>query len=188
MITMSGGATSQQPVTDLTSEKQGESSKTTTTKAPGELDLAKLLESVHPIVNPGEYLFLAVDDETLERIPRAATLFEFKEHRCGQHREEGTTVVVERQQAAQLGLRPRDDYVASWITLQVQSSLEAVGLTQHVAEQLAEVGVSANVVAAYHHDHVFVHSRDRDTAREALLALAEKHRKHNSYTSGNKLE
>ena len=184
---MSSGATSQQPGTDLTSEKQDGSSKTTTTRrAPGELDLAKLLESVHPIVNPGEYLFLAVDDETLERIPRAATLFEFKEHRCGQqHREEGTTVVVERQQAAQLGLRPRDDYVASWITLQVQSSLEAVGLTQHVAEQLAEVGVSANVVAAYHHDHVFVHSRDRDTAEQALLALAEKHRKQNSYTSGN---
>ena len=154
------------------------------TKAPGELNLAKLLESVQPILNPGEYLFIAVDDETLDRIPRAATLFEFKEYRCASHPHEGTTVVIERQQAARLGLKPMDDYVASWITLKVQSSLEAVGLTAVFAKELADVGVSANVVAAYHHDHIFVHKRDRETARTALLALAEKHRELNARNSG----
>jgi hypothetical protein len=54
------------------------------------------------------------------------------------------------------------------ITLQVHSSLAAVGLTARVAESLAERGISANMVAAFHHDHVFVPWAQRD---EALIIL-----------------
>ncbi|WP_036823971.1 ACT domain-containing protein, partial [Photobacterium sanctipauli] len=55
------------------------------------------------------------------------------------------------------------------ITLTVHSSLEAVGLTAAVATRLAEYSISANVVAAYYHDHVFV---PVNRAEEALQALA----------------
>ena len=54
------------------------------------------------------------------------------------------------------------------ITLTVHSSLEAVGLTAAIATELARFGVSANVVAAYFHDHVFVPSAQ---AEQALAAL-----------------
>ena len=49
------------------------------------------------------------------------------------------------------------------------SSLEAVGLTAAVAGALAAEGISANVVAAFHHDHVFVPA---GRAAEAMACLA----------------
>ncbi len=57
------------------------------------------------------------------------------------------------------------------ITLTVHSSLEAVGLTAAVATALTEAGISANVVAAFFHDHIFVPAADADQAVAVLLAL-----------------
>jgi hypothetical protein len=59
------------------------------------------------------------------------------------------------------------------ITLAVHSSLEAVGLTAVVAAALTERGISANMVAAAHHDHVFVPWARRDEALAALKELAQ---------------
>ena len=59
------------------------------------------------------------------------------------------------------------------ITLGVQSSLAAVGLTARVATILAERGIAANVIAGYHHDHVFVPWDRRDEALQALRALSQ---------------
>lgn len=56
------------------------------------------------------------------------------------------------------------------ITLTVHSSLEAVGLTAAVSTKLASKGISANVIAAYYHDHIFVQSSKADAG---LLALQE---------------
>lgn len=56
------------------------------------------------------------------------------------------------------------------ITLNVYSDLEGVGLTAAVASALAEEGIACNMVAAHHHDHVFVPS---DRATEALTILLE---------------
>jgi hypothetical protein len=71
-----------------------------------------------------------------------------------------------RSEAARLGLPPAP--VFRRIALGVQSSLEAVGLTAAVAGALARQGISANMVAAFHHDHVFVPA---DRAEEALACL-----------------
>lgn len=54
----------------------------------------------------------------------------------------------------------------------MHSSLEAVGLTAAVAARLAEPGISANVVAGFFHDHVFVPWARREEAVEALWGLA----------------
>jgi len=58
----------------------------------------------------------------------------------------------------------------------VHSSLEAVGMTAALAKALTEAGISANVVAAYHHDHIFVPWARRHDALAALEALARRHR------------
>jgi hypothetical protein len=42
------------------------------------------------------------------------------------------------------------------ITLQVHSALDGVGLTAAVAGALAAEGIPCNMIAATHHDHVFV--------------------------------
>ena len=54
------------------------------------------------------------------------------------------------------------------ITLGVHSSLAAVGLTARVAGALTEHGISANMIAAFHHDHVLV---PWDRREEALAVL-----------------
>lgn len=58
------------------------------------------------------------------------------------------------------------------ITLDVQSALDGVGLTAAVATALARRDIPCNVVAAHHHDHVFVPEGQAETALAALLALA----------------
>lgn len=79
-------------------------------------------------------------------------------------------MVVERRRAEDAGI----PFVGGFgrITLQVHSSLEAVGLTAPVAGLLATLGISANVVAGYHHDHLFMPWERREEAVAALMALA----------------
>ena len=57
------------------------------------------------------------------------------------------------------------------ITLQVYSDLEGVGLTAAVATALARRGIPCNVVAALHHDHLFVPEGKGPAALRCLEAL-----------------
>jgi hypothetical protein len=56
----------------------------------------------------------------------------------------------------------------------VHSGLEAVGLTARISTALAAHGISANIVAAFHHDHVFVPWDRREEAMTALRELSER--------------
>jgi hypothetical protein len=60
------------------------------------------------------------------------------------------------------------------ITITINSSLEAVGLTAAMSAALASHGISANVVAAYHHDHIFVPADRADDAIKALKDLQQR--------------
>jgi len=73
---------------------------------------------------------------------------------------------MEEGPAVRAGLR--HGFRCRRITLTVHSSLEAVGLTAAVAGALARQGISANVVAAFYHDHIFV---PRDQAERAVAVL-----------------
>ena len=57
----------------------------------------------------------------------------------------------------------------------VHSSLAAVGLTAAVAAALADHGISANVVAAFYHDHIFVPAERAEEALAALRAIQRSH-------------
>ena len=63
-------------------------------------------------------------------------------------------------------------FVGAWITLNVHSALEAVGLTAAVSRALTEAGISCNVVAAYYHDHLFVPAEQGERALKILQDLA----------------
>lgn len=58
------------------------------------------------------------------------------------------------------------------ITLQVHSALDGVGLTAAVSGALARAGIACNVIAASHHDYLFVPEARADEALEILRALA----------------
>ena len=54
------------------------------------------------------------------------------------------------------------------ITLTIHSSLDAVGLTAAVSGKLAANNISANVIAAYYHDHIFVQTEKAELALKVL--------------------
>ncbi|MEL7199646.1 MAG: ACT domain-containing protein [Pseudomonadota bacterium] len=62
------------------------------------------------------------------------------------------------------------------ITLQVHSDLEGVGLTAAVATGLAAEGVACNVIAGFHHDHIFVPWERRDDAMAILQKISDEAR------------
>jgi len=86
------------------------------------------------------------------------------------HEQEGITAIVEKTLADRLGLS--STFPSAWITLTVHSSLAAVGLTGAVAQALARNAISCNVVAAYYHDHLFVHEDAGQRAMEVLRDLS----------------
>ncbi|MEV0375264.1 ACT domain-containing protein [Streptomyces sp. NPDC050636] len=123
----------------------------------GERDLRALLSGMRPELNEGRYVFTTVPGAVPEGLTPVVTVAE----------QEGRTLVVRKEDADRAGLPY--DYVAGWITLRVHSALDAVGLTAAVATELAAAGLSCNVVAGYHHDHLFV---PYDAAGEALRRLS----------------
>jgi uncharacterized protein len=126
----------------------------------GETDLAVLLRSMTPQLNQGAYVYTQVPRPIPGDIEPIAMI----------HETEGWTLILRREQADELGLPY--DYIAAWITLQVHSALQAVGLTAAVSSALAAAAISANIVAGYFHDHLFVPYERADKAIEVLTALA----------------
>ena len=127
----------------------------------GETSLATLLRSMSPQLNAGDYVFCTLRDGQL---PAGVEII-------GSFRElEGLTVILERSHAEKAGFS--FDYVAAWITLNVHSALEAVGLTAAFATALGQAGISCNVIAGYYHDHLFVGQADAERALHVLRGLA----------------
>ena len=112
----------------------------------GESELSRLLAALDPQLYPERYSFSATSDTTLGEGDFALV-----------REAEGLTII-------------RSNPAGDWarISLGVHSSLEAVGLTAALSSRLAEMGISANVVAALNHDHVFVPWDRRKGALEAL--------------------
>ena len=116
----------------------------------GERDLARLLAGLTPALSQERYAF----DKT-DRLELSAHTFALVRE------DEGVTAI-------------RASSAGEWarISLGVHSSLEAVGLTAALSRALADAGITANVVAALHHDHIFVPWERRHDALSVLQALA----------------
>lgn len=122
----------------------------------GETNLDVMLASLTVLRRNGQYVVTTLADrpsfgEGVEAIIRES---------------EGFTVVCSRALADEQGWAY--EYVAAWLTLEVHSALEAVGLTAAFSAVLAEHGLSCNVIAGYYHDHILV---PHDRAAEAIAAI-----------------
>ncbi len=127
----------------------------------GETNLQKLLLTIKPKLNVGEFVFSTI--ENLHLVDATKIISFFKE-------DEGCTVIIKKELADELQLC----YTAlfSWITLTVHSSLEAVGLTAAISTALSNNKISCNIVAAYYHDHIFVLIKDAEKAIQVLQKLS----------------
>lgn len=129
----------------------------------GQTNLNELLKTMKPQLHAGEYVFCVVDDDS--QVSPNDMVMSFRE-------EEGNTLILKKEVAD--GLNLSYSFVAGWITLTVHSSLAAVGLTAAFSKALADQGISCNVVAAFHHDHIFVDQKDAELAMTILSELSER--------------
>jgi uncharacterized protein len=110
---------------------------------------------------PGVFTYVAIEGPTAELMGDAQAIV-----------VEGafTTLVLPLESARRADL-PVDVELA-WLTLDVHSSLEAVGLTAAVSARLAALGIACNVIAGYHHDHLLVPVGRADQAIDALSSVS----------------
>jgi hypothetical protein len=115
----------------------------------GERDLSRLLQGLRPRLYPERYAFAATAEPTLR--PNQFALV---------REDEGLTSI-------------HPDPQGEWarISLEIHSSLDAVGLTGVMASRLADLGISVNIIAALRHDHLFVPWDRREEAMECLRSL-----------------
>lgn len=130
--------------------------------------LHELLAQLEPVrqVKTYAYCILQID----QTVP-ASTIGWFRE-------AEGMTIILPVNDAIGQGLQIV--FQAAWITLTVHSALEAVGLTAAVSTALAQAGISCNMVAAVHHDHLFVPINQAEQAMEVLKQLQQSARTTNA--------
>jgi hypothetical protein len=125
---------------------------------PGERDLQTLLQNMKPDMHEGVFVFCTLPQgEEIPATIRPVHIF---------REREGTTVVVRREEAESAGMPYQ--FASRLITLEVHSSLDAVGFLAAITSRLAEAGISVNAVSAFYHDHLFVPD---DRAVEALHRL-----------------
>lgn len=127
---------------------------------PAITDLSLLLATMTPALHPGRFAFVSLPIG--QAIDPALIVASIRE-------TEGLAIILAEQDAIALGLPMA--FIAAWITLTVHSDLAAVGLTAAVSNALADAGISCNMVAGVHHDHLFVPVDRAEQAIEVLQAL-----------------
>ncbi len=120
----------------------------------GETDLKVLLATMEPVLFPEPYGFAVLKGAVPEGV--FATVAE----------AEGLSVL------APLAVMGGGEAWAR-ISLTVHSDLAAVGLTAAFAGALGREGISCNVIAGVHHDHLFVPWDRREAAMMALRGLSD---------------
>jgi len=127
----------------------------------GEADLTVLLRTMRPVLHPEPYGYGLLPAGQNAPGPVFARVDE----------AEGTTLIAPLADLGAWGVDSTDAWAR--ISLTVHSDLAAVGLTAAIATALAGAGISANVVAGYFHDHVFVPWAARQRALATLKGLTD---------------
>ncbi|WP_037515391.1 ACT domain-containing protein [Sphingomonas sp. PAMC 26621] len=106
-----------------------------------------MLAGMKPVLKEGAYFFCTTNDGTIAAALLRCSVAIFRE-------DEGVAIVLIEDDARQHGFDL--SMPMRRIVLEVYSALDGVGLTAGVATALADNGIPCNMIAAYHHDNVFV--------------------------------
>ena len=125
-------------------------------------DLATLLSTLTVSQRPGEFCMATVPATTPLGDGVEALMVE----------DEGVTAISTTSRAEAEGWDY--EFPCAWLTLDVYSALEAVGLTAAVAKVLTEAEIPCNVIAARHHDHLLVPVKRTSDAIAVIASLAKR--------------
>lgn len=128
----------------------------------GEKNLDALLRSLSAELIEGLFVFVTVRDGAIPTSVKPRMVF---------GEAEGTTLILLKSEAEACGLP--FEFPCRMITLNVHSSLEAVGFIARVATELARNGMGVNPVSGFYHDHLFVPDGREDDAMRILGQIAE---------------
>lgn len=133
---------------------------------PGEKALATLLSTLTATLEPSTYVFTTFKNNDVDTPPLSETQMLFRE-------SEGITVITTLDYATEHALEYF--FPSRMISLNVTSSLEAVGFMAVIASRLATKGMGVNPVSGFYHDHLFVPLGREAEALEVLAELAQEY-------------
>ncbi len=111
----------------------------------GETDLDLILRALEVRRRDGVFVFVSIPPGApLPDVALSAMVSEV----------DGTTLVISRDDADALGLGYHGTF--AWLSVVVHTSLSAVGVTATLSTALAMRGISCNMIAGAHHDHMLV--------------------------------
>lgn len=123
----------------------------------GSKNLDHLLKSMSPDLRPETYVFATVPAG--QPVPDVEAVMQFRE-------KEGMTLILPEADAKAAGLR--HEFPCRMITLNIHSSLDAVGFLAVITTKLATLEIGVNPVSAFFHDHLFIPA---DRAEDVMAAL-----------------
>ena len=121
-----------------------------------------MLSGMTPVMTETDYVFVSLP-------PSALTLDIVEQAKATYQEQEGISLVLPLSFSEQKEL-PLSAPMRC-ITLNVYSALEGVGLTAAVSTAVADSNIPCNIIAAYHHDHIYVPSELSEKAFDILLEL-----------------
>ena len=140
------------------------------TAAPGETDLSQLLRSLNPVLSPQTFVWGSIPAKSASDYANILKLFVGINVQL-LFRESGSwTVVVPQDVAKEIQLE--STFPCRMVTLDVHSSLEAVGFIAAISARLTKIGVGANTVAGFYHDHLFVAPEKAEEVVKELKKMA----------------
>ena len=121
----------------------------------GETNLDELIRSLSAVLVDGLYVFATIPPD--QPLPDIAPRMAFNE-------AEGITYILLKSEAEAHQLPY--EFPCRMITLNIHSSLEAVGFIARIATELAKQNMGVNPVSGFFHDHLFVpDGREHDAMR-----------------------
>ena len=130
----------------------------------GETDLDHLIKNMQPILEDEDVVFCSLSPALAEEYVVLCQGYYIE--------REGITVIIGKHLADLNELTY--DLLFKRITLNVHSSLTAVGFLARITEVLAAQGFSVNVISAYYHDHLYLQSDQAQAALDTLLLWQDK--------------
>ncbi|MBS9716233.1 ACT domain-containing protein [Pseudohalocynthiibacter aestuariivivens] len=126
----------------------------------GEQNFDALLRTLSAKLEDGLFVFVTVSDDAVPGDISPRMIF---------REDEGTTLIILKSEAEACGLAY--EFPCRMITLNVHSSLEAVGFIARIATELAKHDMGVNPVSGFFHDHLFVPDGREQDALQVLKLM-----------------